>query len=87
MAQKAYSLSHAKWMCRHHVVFTPKCRRKVVYSRVRADLGEIFRKLCRYKGMEIIEGHLMPDHVHMLLAIPPKYSVSSVMGRLKGRAR
>ena len=86
MAQKAYSLSHAKWMCRHHVVFTPKCRRKVVYNRVRADLGEIFRKLCRYKGMEIIEGHLMPDHVHMLLAIPPKYSAPSVMGCLKGRA-
>ena len=86
MAQKAYSLSHTKWMCRHHVVFTPKCRRKVVYDQVRADLGEIFRKLCRYKGMEIIEGHLMPDHVHMLLAIPPKYSVSSVMGCLKGKS-
>lgn len=86
MAQKAYSLSHTKWMCRHHVVFTPKCRRKVVYNQVRADLGEIFRKLCRYKGMEIIEGHLMPGHVHMLLAIPPKFSVSSVMGYLKGKS-
>lgn len=86
MAQKAYSLSHAKWMCRHHVVFTPKCRRKVVYNRVGADLGEIFRKLCRCKGIEIIEGHLMPGHVHMLLAIPPKYSVSSVMGCLKGKS-
>ena len=86
MAQKAYSLSHARWMCRHHVVFTLKRRRKVVYNQVRADLGEIFRKLCRYKGMEIIEGHLMPDHVHMLLAIPPKYSVSSVMSCLKGKS-
>ena len=66
-------------------MFTSKCRRKVVYNQVRADLGEIFRNLCRYKGMEIIEGHLMPGHVHMLLAIPPKYSVSSVMGCLKGK--
>ena len=86
MAQKAYSLSHAKWMCRYHVVFTPKCRRKVIYNQIRSDLGGIFRKLCRCKGMEIIEGHLMPDHVHMLLAIPPKCSVSSVMGYLKGKS-
>ena len=86
MAQKAYGLSHAKWMCRCHVVFAPKHRRKVIYDQVRSDLGEIFRKLCQHKGMEIIEGHLMPDHVHMLLAIPPKYSVSSVMGYLKGKS-
>ena len=86
MAQKAYSLSHTKWMCKYHVVFTPKYRRKVIYNQIRSDLGEIFRKLCRYKGIEIIEGHLMPDHVHMLLAIPPKYSVSSVMGYLKGKS-
>ena len=68
MAQKAYSLSHTKWMCKYHVVFTPKYRRKVIYNQIRSDLGEIFRKLCQYKGIEIIEGHLMPDHVHMLLA-------------------
>ena len=86
MAQKACSLSHTKWMCKYHVVFTPKYRRKVIYSQIRSDLGEIFRKLCQYKGIEIIEGHLMPDHVHMLLAIPPKYSVSSVMGYLKGKS-
>ena len=94
MAQKAYSLSHTKWMCKYHVVFTPKYRRKVIYNQIRSDLGEIlrsdlgeiFRKLCQYKGIEIIEGHLMPDHVHMLLAIPPKYSVSSVMGYLKGKS-
>ena len=86
MAQKAYSLSHTKWMCKYHVVFTPKYRRKVIYNQIRSDIGEILRKLCEYKGIEIIEGHLMPDHVHVLLAIPPKYSVASVMGYLKGKS-
>ena len=84
MAQKAYSLSHTKWMCKYHIVFTPKYRRKVIYNQIRSGIGEILRKLCEYKGIEIIEGHLMPDHVHVLLAIPPKYSVASVMGYLKG---
>lgn len=83
MAQKAYSLPHAKRMCKCRVVFTPKHRRKVIYNQARSDLGEIFRKLCQHKGMEIIEGH---RHVHMLLAIPPKCSVSSVMGYLKGKS-
>ena len=87
MAQKAYGLSHTKWMCRYHVVFTPKYRRKAVCNQVRADLGEIFRRLCRYKGIEAIEGHLKPDHVHMLSAIPPEYAVADVMGHLRGRAR
>ena len=86
MGQKANSLPHAKWPCRYHIVFTPKYRRKVIYNQIRSGLGEIFRRLCRYKGIEIIEGHLMPDHVHMLLAIPPKYSVASVMGYLKGKS-
>ena len=86
MAQKAYSLSHAKRMCKCHIAFTPKYRRKVIYNQIRSDLGEIFGKLCQYKGIEIIEGHLMPDRVHMLLAIPPKYSVSSVMGCLRGKS-
>ena len=86
MAQKAYSLSHTKWMCKYHIVFTPKYRRKVIYNQIRSDVGEILRKLCEYKGIEIIEGHLMPDHVHMLVAIPPKYSVASVMGYLKGKS-
>ena len=86
MAEKAYSLSHAKWMCKYHIVFTPKYRRKVICSQIRSDLGEIFGKLCQYKGIEIIEGHLMPDHVHMLLAIPPKHGVASVMGYLKGKS-
>ncbi len=86
MAQKAYSLSHTKWMCKYHIAFTPKYRRKVIYNQIRSDIGEILRKLCEYKGIEIIEGHLMPDHVHVLLAIPPKYSVASVMGYLKGKS-
>ena len=86
MAQKAYSLSHTKWMCKYHIVFTPKYRRKVIYNQIRSDIGEILRKLCEYKGIEIIEGHLMPGHVHVLLAIPPKYSVASVMGYLKGKS-
>ena len=73
-------------MCKYHIVFTPKYRRKVIYNQIRKDIGEILRKLCEYKGVEIIEGHLMPDHVHMLVAIPPKYSVASVMGRLKGKS-
>ena len=67
-------------------MFTPKYRRKAIYGQIRSDIGEILRRLCEHKGVEIIEGHLMPDHVHMLLAIPPKYSVSSVMGYLKGKA-
>ena len=86
MAQKAYSLSHTKWMCKYHIVFTPKYRRKVIYNQVRKDIGETLRKLCEYKGVEIIEGHLMPDHVHMPVAIPPKISVSSFMGYLKGKS-
>lgn len=86
VAQKAYSLSHAKRMCKHRIVFTPKYRRKAVYNELRKDIGEILRKLYGYKGIEVVEGHLMPDHVHMLVAIPPKYSVSSVMGYLKGKS-
>ena len=86
MAQKAYSLAHTKWMRKYHIVFTPKHRRKIIYNQIRADIGEMLRKLCEYKGIEIIEGHLMPDHVHMLVAIPPKYSVASVMGYLKGKS-
>ena len=86
MAQKAYSLSHTKWLCKYRIVFAPKYRRKAIYSQIRSDVGEILRRLCECKGVEIIEGHLMPDHVHMLVAIPPKYSVSSVMGYLKGKS-
>lgn len=86
MAKKANSLSHTKWNCKYHIIFTPKYRRKVIYNQYRKDLGEILRKLCKYKGVEIIEGHLMPDHVHMLMSIPPKISVSSFMGYLKGKS-
>ena len=86
MAQKAYSLSHTKWMCKYHIVFTPKYRRKVIYNKLRKDIGVILKRLCSYKGIEIIEGHLMPDHVHMLVAIPSKYSVAQVMGYLKGKS-
>ena len=86
MAQKAYSLSHTKWMCKYHIVFTPKYRRKVIYNKLRKDIGAILKRLCSYKDIEIIEGHLMPDHVHMLVAIPPKYSVAQVMEYLKGKS-
>ena len=86
MANKTDSLAHTKWVCKYHIVFTPKYRRKVIYNQIRKDIGEIMQELCKYKGVEIIEGHMMPDHVHMLLSIPPKYSVSSVMGYLKGKS-
>ena len=86
MAKKANSLAHTKWMCKYHIVFTPKYRRKVIYNQLRRDIGEILRTLCRYKGVEIIEGHLMSDHVHMLVMIPPKTSVAIFMGYLKGKS-
>ena len=86
MAKKANSLAHTKWMCKYHIVFTPKYRRKVIYNQLREDIGEILRTLCRYKGVEIIEGHLMSDHVHLLVMIPPKISISAFMGYLKGKS-
>lgn len=86
MANKKYSLAHTKWMCKYHIMFTPKYRRKAIYNQVRKDLIEIFKRLCKYKGVEILEGHMMPDHVHMLVAIPPKISVSTFMGYLKGKS-
>lgn len=86
MAQKAYSLSHAKWMCKCRIVFTPKYGRKIIYSQIRRDIGEILRRPCGCRGVEIVEGHPMPDHVHILVGIPPKISVSSSMGYLKGRS-
>ena len=75
MAEKANSLSYTKWMYKYHIVFTPKYRRKVIYNQYRKNLGEIFRRLCSYKWVEIIEGHLMQDHVHMLVSIPPRISI------------
>ena len=86
VAQKANSLAHTKWLCKYHIVFSPKYRRKAIYNECRRDLAQIFRDLCRWKGVEIIEGHLMPDHVHMPAGIPPKISVSSFMGYLKGKS-
>ena len=86
MANKSNDLAHTKWMCKYHIVFTPKYRRKIIYNQYRSSLGEIFHRLCQYKGVEIIEGHLMPDHVHMLVSIPPRMSVASFMGYLKGKS-
>ena len=86
MANQHNSLSHSKWMCKYHIVFTPKYRRKIIYNQYRQSIGEILRELCGYKGVELIEGHLMPDHVHMLVSIPPKLAISSFMGYLKGKS-
>ena len=77
---------HTRWLCKYHIVFTPKYRRKIIYNQYRESIGQIITQLCKYKGVEIIEGHLMPDHVHMLVSIPPKISVSSFMGYLKGKS-
>ena len=86
MANKTNELSHTKWLCKYHIVFTPKYRRKIIYNQYREDLIEFFKRLCSYKGVEIIEGHMMPDHVHLLLSIPPKLAVSTFMGYLKGKS-
>ena len=86
LSNKANALAHTKWMCKYHIVFTPKYRRKIIYNQYRKDLGKILRELCRYKGVEILEGHLMPDHVHILVSIPPKITISSFMGYLKGKS-
>ena len=80
------SLSHTRWNCKYHIVFIPKYRRKEIYGELRSDIGQIIRKLCEYKDVEIIEAHAMIDHIHMLVMIPPKLSVSSFMGYLKGKS-
>ena len=80
------SLSHTTWDCKYHVVFIPKCRRKTLYQELRRHLGEVFRRLALQKESKVEEGHLMPDHVHMLLSIPPKYAVSEVVGFIKGKS-
>jgi len=79
------SLSHTKWECKYHVVFIPKYRRKRIFGVLRTQLGTVFRKLSEQKESEIEEGHIMPDHVHMMISIPPKYSVASVVGYIKGK--
>ncbi|WP_446810944.1 IS200/IS605 family transposase [Methylomonas sp. 2BW1-5-20] len=80
------SLSHARWNCKYHVVFIPKRRRKVMFGQLRKHLGSVFHELAKQKGCEIVEGHLMADHVHMCLSIPPKYAVSNVVGFIKGKS-
>ena len=80
------SLSHSKWECKYHVVFIPKFRRKVLYGELRKHLGEVFRKLAEHRESRVEEGHLLPDHVHMMLSIPPKYAVSQVVGYIKGKS-
>ena len=80
------SLSHCRWNCKYHIVFAPKYRRKAIYDKIKVDIGQILRKLCKWKGVEIIEAELCPDHVHMLVKIPPKYSVATFMGYLKGKS-
>lgn len=80
------SLSHTRWECKYHIVFAPKYRRHIVYGRLKTDIGNILRTLCDRKGIEIIEAELCPDHIHMFIRIPPKYSVSEIMGYLKGKS-
>ncbi len=80
------SLKHTKWECKYHVVFIPKCRRKKLYQQLRQDLGEVFRQLARHRESQILEGHLIADHVHMLISIPPKYAVAQVVGYIKGKS-
>jgi putative transposase len=86
MSEVYQSLSHPRWDCTYHVIFVPKRRRKVLYGELRQQLKAIFHELARQKECQILEGHLMPDHVHMVIAIPPKYAVSSVIGFLQGKS-
>lgn len=80
------SLSHTKWNCKYHIVFAPKYRRQIIYGNIKQDVGRILRQLCEYKGVELIEAEACKDHIHMLVSIPPKFSVSSFMGYLKGKS-
>ena len=81
-----HSLSHVKWECKHHIVIVPKYRRRAFFGKLRGQIGRILRELCEHKGVELVEGHAMPDHVHLCLAIPPKYSVAFTIGFLKGKS-
>jgi len=80
------SLSHTVWECKYHIVWVPKNRRKIIYGKLRKELGGILRRLCEYKGIEVIEGTLCSDHIHLCVSIPPKYSVSTIVGYLKGKS-
>jgi len=86
MAETTDSLSHSRWDCKYHIVFIPKCRRAVLYRELRKHLGEMFRNLAQQKECRIEEGHLLGDHVHMLISIPPKYAVAQVVGFIKGKS-
>ena len=80
------SLAHTKWNCKYHIVFAPKYRRQVIYGKIKVDIGKMLRKLCEYKQIEILEAEACKDHIHMLISVPPKYSISQVMGYLKGKS-
>jgi len=80
------SLSHVRWDCKYHVVIVPKYRKKTLYGRFRHQVGDVLRDLCRQRGVELLEGHLMPDHIHMCLKVPPKFSIAFVIGFLKGKS-
>ena len=80
------SLAHTKWNCKYHIVFAPKYRRQVIYGKIKADIGKMLRKLCEYKQIEILEAEACKDHIHMLISVPPKYSISQIMGYLKGKS-
>jgi putative transposase len=86
MPESYHSLSHSKWNCVYHVVFVPKYRRETLYGQIRRELGSIFHELANQKGCRIIEGHIMPDHVHMCIEIPPKLAVCSAIGFIKGKS-
>ena len=85
-SQDNSSLSHTTWNCKYHVVFAPKYRRQIIYGQIKADIGKIIRDLCERKGIEIVEAECCSDHIHMLIKIPPKYSISEIMGYLKGKS-
>ena len=86
MSDDIKSLSHSKWRCHYHIVFAPKYRRQVIYGKIKTDIGKILRKLCAQRGVEIIEAELCPDHIHMLVSIPPNLSVAAFVGYLKGKS-
>ena len=86
MANDVQSLAHMKWNCKYHIVFAPKYRRMVFYGEKKREIGKILRQLCEWKGVEILEAEVCPDHIHMLVSIPPKVAVSSFMGYLKGKS-
>ena len=80
------SLAHTQWECKYHIIFAPKYRRQIIYGKIKMDIGQMLRKLCEYKGIEIIEAEACKEHIHILVSIPPKYSVSQIMGYLKGKS-